>query len=130
MPERRTIDTLLEEARDSLMRLEPAAAFHAQSEGALLIDTRCAELRQESGIIPGSTHVPLSVLYWRLDPSSDSADPGLTDPHRQIILVCAHGYSSSLAAAVLRDLGFAHATDVAGGFEAWAEAGLPVVPAA
>ena len=72
--------------------------------------------------------MPLSVLYWRLDPASGHDDPRLSDPARQVILVCAHGYSSSLAAATLRELGFARATDVIGGFEAWAAAGLPVEP--
>lgn len=70
--------------------------------------------------------MPLSVLYWRLDPSSESRDPGLADLGRHVILICAHGYSSSLAAATLQQLGFAQATDIVGGFEAWAEARLPV----
>ena len=127
--ERETIGGLLERARARLQRLEPAAAHEAQANGALLVDTRCGELRRESGVIPGSVHVPLSVLYWRLDPASAHRDPGLADPERPVILVCAHGYSSSLAAATLLDLGFRGATDIVGGFEAWAAAGLPTVPA-
>jgi rhodanese-related sulfurtransferase len=126
--ERATIGGLLEAARARLERLEPSAALAALDEGALIIDTRCAELRREAGTIPGSVHIPLSVLFWRLDSSSESADPGLADPDRRVVLICAHGYSSSLAAATLLDLGYARATDVIGGFEAWAEAGLPVVP--
>ncbi len=126
---RETIDGLLERARARLRRLEPAAAHEAHVSGALLVDTRCAELRRESGIIPGSVHVPLSVLYWRFDPTSAHRDPGFADPDRPVILVCAHGYSSSLAAATLLDLGFERATDIVGGFEAWAAAGLPTMPA-
>jgi rhodanese-related sulfurtransferase len=126
--ERATIGGLLEAARARLERLEPSAALAALDEGALIIDTRCAELRREAGTIPGSVHIPLSVLFWRLDSSSESADPGLADPDRRVVLICAHGYSSSLAAATLLDLGYARATDVIGGFEAWAAAGLPVVP--
>lgn len=122
----RTIDGLLEEARARLQRLEPDAALAAQREGAIVVDTRCEELRQEIGTVPGSIHVPLSVLFWRLDPSSGHADPRLSDPERQVVLLCAHGYSSSLAAATLQDLGFTRATDVVGGFEAWLAAGLPV----
>jgi rhodanese-related sulfurtransferase len=125
--ERQTIGALLEAARSQFERLDPQAAFRAQAAGALLVDTRCAELRRGDGVIPGSVHVPLSVLFWRLDPTSGFADPRLADPERQIVLCCHHGYSSSLAAATLRELGFAHATDVVGGFEAWAAAGLPVV---
>ncbi len=126
MADRRTIGDLLEAARDGLERLEPAAALAAQRDGALLVDTRCAELRRDDGVIPGSVHVPLSVLYWRLDPASGHDDPALSDLDRQVVLVCAHGYSSSLAAATLRSLGFDRATDVVGGFEAWSAAGLPV----
>jgi rhodanese-related sulfurtransferase len=130
MSERQTIGGLLEAARARLERLEPRAAHAALGAGALLIDTRCAELRRETGVIPGSIHVPLSVLYWRMDPTSGYDDPALTDPDRQVILICAHGYSSSLAAATLRDLGYPRATDIIGGFEAWAAAGLPTDPLA
>ena len=126
---RRTIDGLLAEARGRIRRLEPGAALVAMGDGALLVDTRSSDLRRETGIIPGSVHVPLSVLFWRLDPTSGYDDPALSGLERPVILVCAHGYSSSLAAATLVDLGFASAADVIGGFEAWAAAGLPVVPA-
>jgi rhodanese-related sulfurtransferase len=127
MPAQTTIAALLDEARHGLDRLDPAAAYRAQVAGALVVDTRCAELRRVDGIIPGSVHVPLSVLFWRLDPASEFSDGNLADPSRQVILVCAHGYSSSLAAATLHALGFRRATDVVGGFEAWAASGLPVV---
>lgn len=127
MPARRTIADLLGAARAQLDRLEPAAAYRAMvADDALLVDTRCAELRRDSGRIPGSVHIPLSVLFWRLDPTSGHDDPSLSDSARQVVLLCAHGYSSSLAAATLRELGFTRATDVVGGFEAWAAAGLPV----
>jgi rhodanese-related sulfurtransferase len=128
MPERQTIGELLEAARARLDRLDPIAAHQALLDGALLIDTRGADLRREMGIIPGSVHVPLSVLYWRLDPSSESRDPQLADLERRVVLICAHGYSSSLAAATLKQLGFTQATDVVGGFEGWARDGLPVEP--
>jgi rhodanese-related sulfurtransferase len=121
-----SIDDLLEAARARLDRLDPIAAHEAASSGALIVDTRCAEARHASGIIPGSVHVPLSVLYWRLDRRSGHADESLADRDRQFILVCADGYSSSLAAATLRDLGFSRATDLAGGFNGWAAAGMPI----
>jgi len=126
MGERQTIGAVLEAARSRLDRLTPEAALAAMLDGAVLIDTRCAELRLEAGVVPGAVHIPLSVLYWRLDPSSPNRIPAVADLDRQVILLCAHGYSSSLAAATLLDLGFARATDVVGGFEAWAAAGLPV----
>ncbi len=125
---RRTVHDLLEDARASIDRLDPTAAAAEVQAGAVLIDTRCAELRRDEGTVPGAVHVPLSVLYWRLDPASGYEDPALADPDRRVILFCAHGYSSSIAAATLRQLGFSKATDIVGGFEAWQAAGLPVVP--
>jgi rhodanese-related sulfurtransferase len=124
--DRRTVHDLLAASRSRLERLDPHAARSAAERGAIMIDTRCAEQRRETGVIPGSIHVPLSVLFWRLDPASGFEDPRLADPERQVILVCAHGYSSSLAAATLQEFGFARATDIDGGFEAWQAAGLPI----
>lgn len=126
MSERMTVNDLLAASRARIERLEPHAALAAAEAGALIIDTRCSEQRRETGVIAGSVHVPLSVLYWRLDEASGYEDPELKDPGRQVILVCAHGFSSSIAAATLRDLGFARASDLEGGFEAWQAAGLPI----
>jgi rhodanese-related sulfurtransferase len=126
---RRTINDLLAEARARIIRLGPEAAAEAMREGALLIDTRSADERRATGVIPGSVHVPLSVLWWRLDPAAELPDPALADPSRQVIVVCAHGYSSSIAASILRDIGYARAGDLDGGFEAWAAAGMPLEPA-
>jgi rhodanese-related sulfurtransferase len=126
MTEVKTIEQLLSAARARLDRVDPADAFEEAQAGALIVDTRCAEARQNTGVIPGSVHVPLSVLFWRLDSTSGHEDTALTDRDRRVILVCADGYSSSLAAATLRDLGFSRATDLVGGFNAWETAGLPV----
>jgi rhodanese-related sulfurtransferase len=128
---RRTIDQLLDEARSRLERLEPSEALAAQQAGALLIDTRTSDERAREGVIPGALHIPRTVLEWRLDPDNDPAyrSPYVQGLDQQLVVVCAHGYSSSLAAATLQELGFARATDMAGGFVAWKEQGLPVIPA-
>ena len=125
---RTTIHDLLERARADLERLEPIEALRAQKSGALIVDTRTEEQRRSDGMIPDSVLVRLSELEWHLDPDSGDNDPGigLTD---WIIVVCAEGYASSLAASRLKALGFTRATDLAGGFAAWKAAGLPVVPA-
>jgi rhodanese-related sulfurtransferase len=125
MPEM-TVADLLSAARNRIDRVSPAEALAESEAGALIIDTRCAEARQAKGVIPSSVHVPLSVLFWRLDPSSGHNDQALSDRERRIILVCADGYSSSLAAATLRDLGFRRSADLDGGFNGWAAAGFPV----
>jgi rhodanese-related sulfurtransferase len=126
---RRTIDDLLSEARTRLRRVTPAEALEAQGAGALLIDTRSLDERERHGVIPGAVHVPLSVLPWRLDPDFEYRTPELTDLSRQVILVCADGYSSSLAAVLLQEIGFTQATDLDGGFNGWKAAGFPVDPA-
>jgi rhodanese-related sulfurtransferase len=124
---RRTIGEVLETARARLERLEPAEAQAAMQRGALLVDIRPVEQRTAHGEVPGAHQVDRNVLEWRLDPESGAPDPELAHPDAQVIVLCQQGYQSSLAAAALQDLGFAQATDVVGGFEAWEAAGLPVV---
>jgi rhodanese-related sulfurtransferase len=132
MSDRRTAADLLAAVRARYRRLAPAQAFAAVRAGSLLVDTRSADARRRDGIIPGARHIPLSVLPWRLDPRSPFRDRALTDGApdrvlaRQVIVFCDHGYSSSLATGWLLDLGYREATDIAGGFEAWKSAGLPV----
>ena len=123
---RTTIDELLAEARKRLERVQPEHALEAQRAGALLIDTRSPDERERHGTIRGAVHVPLSVLPWRLDPDFEHSKPELSDLSRQVILVCADGYSSSFAAVLLQEIGFARATDLDGGFNGWKAAGLPV----
>lgn len=126
--ERRTIDELLDEARALLDRLEPQAALDALGSGALIVDIRSDTNRTRDGVIPGSLHLPRTVLEWRVDPDSPWRNPHVGGLDRHLILVCDHGYSSSLAAATLLRLGFARATDMIGGFTAWRDAGLPTAP--
>jgi rhodanese-related sulfurtransferase len=123
---RRTVTDLLEQSRRHLRRLDPGAAYSAMRGGALLIDTRSEEDLARRGRVPGSLHIPLSVLEWRVDPGSSHRNPQVGGLDRHLILLCAQGYSSSLAARRLQELGFSRATDVIGGFEAWEAAGLPV----
>jgi len=117
------IEQALADARGRIVRLTPPEAVKS---GGLIVDTRSNDERERDGIVPGSVHVPLSVLEWRADQASGHANPVLSG--RTLILLCAHGYSSSLAAARLVALGI-EAGDVDGGFDAWRDAGLPVAAA-
>jgi len=123
---RRGINEVLAAAQASLHRLTPAETAAAMREGAILVDTRDGELRSRDGAIPGALHIPLSVLEWRVDPTSGHQSADLAGHEHDLILICHEGYSSSLAAVRLRELGFADTTDVIGGFVAWSAAGLPV----
>jgi len=127
---RRSVDDLLADARSRIApRLDPEQAQQAQAVGALLIDLRSSDERRRSGVIPGSIHIPRSVLEWRVDPECDFRNPAVSDLASQLVLLCGDGFSSSLAAATLRELGFRRATDLIGGFNGWKQAGLPVQPA-
>jgi rhodanese-related sulfurtransferase len=121
------LEELLARARSKIRRLAPAEAFTAAASGALIVDIRSEQARQAEGIVPGSIHIPRTVLEWRLAPGSEWRNP-YVEPGRPVIVLCDHGESSSLAAATLVELGV-DAADVAGGFEAWLAAGLPVAPA-
>jgi rhodanese-related sulfurtransferase len=121
-----TIDEVLARARGRLKRLEPAQAAAELERGALLVDTRTETQRRTQGEIPGALVIDRTVLEWRLDPTSPHRIAQATDEGVRVILICAEGYSSSLAAASLKDLGLLNATDVVGGFQAWNAAGLPV----
>ncbi len=103
---------MLDEARALLDRLEPRAALDAVEHGALIVDIRSDTNRHRDGIIPGSLHLPRTVLEWRVDPDSPWRNPHVGGLDRHLILVCDHGYCSSLAAATLVQLGFARATDL------------------
>src|SRR5438309_685015 len=121
-----TIDDVLAAARRRLDRVTPEQASGEQSQGALLVDTRTSEQRARDGVIPAALVIDRTVLEWRLDPTSPTRLPQAHGHDVRVILICAQGYSSSLAAASLQDLGLVNATDVVGGFEAWKAAGLPV----
>jgi len=97
---------VLAEARSRIRRYTPDEV--KADPDLLIVDTRSVDERERYGVIEGARHVPLSILPWRTD---DLAG-------RRVCLVCAQGYSSSLAAALLVELGI-DAGDLIGGYEAW-----------
>jgi rhodanese-related sulfurtransferase len=121
------VDALLEKARAGLDRVTPGRARELQEAGALLVDVRPLANRRAEGEIPGAVIVERIHLEWRLAPDSEWRLPSVT-PDSTVVIVCNEGYSSSLAAADLQRLGLPHATDLAGGFPAWAAAVLLVQP--
>jgi rhodanese-related sulfurtransferase len=124
---RRTINEILAAARARLDRVDAPAAHRAQRDGAVLVDIRPAAQRLASGQIPGAIVVERNVLEWRFDPASDARLPIADRYDLPVIVYCEEGYTSSLAAAALQDLGLFRATDLIGGIAAWRAAGLPVV---
>jgi rhodanese-related sulfurtransferase len=113
------IDALLARARAVLDRVEPGDLDGELAAGAVLIDIRPVEQRQRDGELNGAIIIDRNVLEWRLDPTSPDRLPVASSADIRYILVCNQGYSSSLAAATLRDLGLSRATDLVGGFQAF-----------
>jgi rhodanese-related sulfurtransferase len=121
-----SVDDLLEQARSRLARISPEHAWQETDAGeALLVDIRPAAQRAAEGEFPEALIVERNVLEWRFDPASDARLPEATGYDVRVIVACSEGYTSSLAAAALQDLGLRRATDLAGGFQAWRAAGLP-----
>jgi rhodanese-related sulfurtransferase len=121
-----SVDELLERARTRLQRLTAAQAEQATTRGALIVDIRSAGQQQRDGLVPGAARIERNVLEWRADPRGPWHDPRLAGRSGPLILMCAEGYQSSLAAATLQEMGIADATDLIDGFDGWREAGLPV----
>jgi rhodanese-related sulfurtransferase len=114
------INRLLHESRIGLERVHPSDLEREMEAGALVVDTRPVDQRDRDGDLPGAVVIDRNVLEWRLDPSSPHRLPIADDSARRIVIVCNEGYSSSLAAHTLQQLGLTRATDLIGGFQAWA----------
>ncbi len=113
------IDDLLRAARARLDRVQPEDLAAATAAGALVVDIRPEANRDAEGELPGAVVIERIHLEWRLDPTSDAAIPEAREG-RRVVVVCNEGYASSVAAAGLLDLGLRDATDLVGGYRAWA----------
>jgi rhodanese-related sulfurtransferase len=120
------IDSVLAAARSRLRRLEAGELPAALHRGAVLVDTRPQAQRDQEGHVPGALTIERNHLEWRCDPTSEARLPEAVDHDVEWVVLCSEGYSSSLAAASLQDLGLHRATDVVGGYRALKAAGVLV----
>ena len=118
------IDRVLQDARKRYRRLPAEQVPSARRRGALLVDIRPAAQRAQEGEVPGALVIERNVLEWRCDPTSDARLPQAVDDDVEWVILCSEGYTSSLAAAALLDLGLHRATDVVGGYHALVAAGV------
>lgn len=116
---RYSIDEVLDAARARLDRVQPETLEHERANGALIIDIRPIEQRNRDGELHAAILVDRNILEWRLDPASCHHIAEIIGSETPIVVVCNEGYSSSLAAAQLQDLGLHRATDLIGGYQAW-----------
>jgi rhodanese-related sulfurtransferase len=114
-------DDLVAEARLRIGRTRPEDLAEVVASGGLVVDIRPTAQRAAEGDLPGALIVERNVLEWRLDPAGAHRLPEVDGPDRPVVVVCSEGYASSLAADSLRALGYRRATDLAGGYRAWAE---------
>ena len=119
------IDRVLEEARTRLRRLSASEVPDALERGALLVDIRPQAQRNREGGVPAALVIERNVLEWRCDPTSDARLPQAVSDDVEWVVLCSEGYTSSLAAASLVDLGL-RATDVIGGYHALKAEGVLV----
>jgi rhodanese-related sulfurtransferase len=124
----KTADDLLNEARAHLQRVTPDEAFVRRQHGALLIDIRPQQQREREGEAVGSLFLERNHLEWRFDIQNEWHIEQVHSYDQDVIVLCSEGYTSSLAAHALQQLGFTKATDIEGGFMAWKAAGLPTQP--
>jgi rhodanese-related sulfurtransferase len=118
MPQTPAVDRLLAAAREGLDRVDADDLAGEVAAGALVVDIRPVEQRTRDGELPGALVIDRNVLEWRLDPTSPHRIPQAGADLR-VVVVCNEGFSSSLAARTLRDLGVHRATDLVGGYQAW-----------
>ena len=120
------IDKVLDTARARLHRLGAKDVPGALNRGAVLVDIRPQAQRDREGHVPAALVIERNVLEWRCDPTSDAKLPQAVDDDVEWVVLCSEGYTSSLAAASLVELGLHKATDVVGGYHALRAEGVLV----
>jgi len=118
------IDEMLDAARARLRRLHAHEVPAAVRRGGVLVDIRPEAQRETEGALPAALVIERNVLEWRCDPTSEARLPRAVDDDVEWVVLCSQGYTSSFAAASLRDLGLHRATDIVGGYRSLAETGV------
>jgi len=125
MPTKSATD-LVKAAKQQIENLTAAQVKEEMDNGNVtIIDIRESEELKQNGTIPGSVHAPRGMLEFYADPSLPYHKPEFNKDNR-IILHCASGGRSALAAATLKEMGYQNIGHLDGGLKAWKEAGMPV----
>ena len=121
-----TAAEMVAEAKKRVENLSAEETARELEQGdALLVDVREPGERAENGSIPGAVEAPRGMLEFWADPSS-AYHRDEFDPSRRIILHCASGGRSALAASMMQELGYTNVAHMDGGFNAWKESGKPL----
>lgn len=117
--------SMVAEAKKRVQNLTPAQVADEAQGGALIVDVRESEERLRDGTIPGAVHATRGMIEFYADPSSPYHRSEFL-PDRRIILHCASGGRSALAADTLQQMGYENLAHLDGGFKAWKEQGRPI----
>lgn len=118
-------EELVRSAKSRIPNLTIDEVRAAVADGALLVDIRDVRELAKLGTIPGATHVPRGLLEFWADPESHHYK-NYFDPDGSVILFCAGGGRSALAADILQFMGYSHVAHLECGFNGWKSAGQPV----
>lgn len=121
----KSLEDYVKEAREMVREIEPADVAGYLSEGWRLLDVREPD-EFSDGHIEGAYHVPRGLLEVHADHQHHKRDPQLQDRSQRFVCYCGGGYRSLLAAKVLKEMGFADAVSVVGGWRKWVEEGRPI----
>ncbi|MBL8330201.1 MAG: rhodanese-like domain-containing protein [Rubrivivax sp.] len=123
---KKTARQLVEEAMALVrtLKLDEARAHHASGE-VLFVDLRDVRELEREGVVPGAVHAPRGMLEFWVDPESPYFHKAFAEG-KPLVLFCAAGWRSALAARTLQEMGFEDVSHIEGGFSAWKAAGAPV----
>lgn len=126
--ETKTAGQMVKEAKEQIENLSPSQVASEVGQGnVVLVDLREPSEREQNGVIAGAVSAPRGMLEFYADPTSPYHRQEF-DPQKRVILHCASGGRSALAALTLKQMGYTNVAHLDGGLKAWAEAGQSVTP--
>ena len=120
--------TLVSEALKDIKTISPEEALKLSNEGkSNLIDIRDIRELENEGKVENSLHIPRGMLEFWVDPESVYFKNGKLDVNKEMVLFCAGGLRSALAAKSLQDMGFDNVSHIEGGFSAIKKSNFKIV---
>ncbi len=117
----KTSHDLVADAKAKIHEVSLAEAEASLADIDLVIDVREPEEFREDHL-PGAVNIPRGMLEFKL-----TADPSLEDRQRRVLVYCKTSGRAALSAAAMQDMGYLHVASIAGGIDAWREAGKKLV---
>ena len=124
----KSAQTLVQEANSEVKTIDINEAFNLAKENKCnLIDIRDVRELEKEGKIENSLHIPRGMLEFWIDPNSQYFKEGKLDFEKEMVLFCAAGSRSALAAKSLQDMGFQKVSHVEGGFSAMKKSDFKII---